>query len=60
MDNFEVQQVKDFLTYLDTIKGVSPNTIKGYKSDLNLFFKFLLCNRKDYTDMEQITDKFIS
>ena len=60
MDNFEVQQVKDFLTYLNTIKGMSPNTIKGYKSDLNLFFKFLLCNRKNPTDMEQITDKFIS
>lgn len=60
MDNFEVQQVKDFLSYLDTVKGMSPNTTKGYKSDLNLFFKFLLCNRKNPTDMEQITDKFIS
>ena len=60
MDNFEVQQVKDFLTYLDTIKGMSPRTIKGYKSDLNLFFKFLLCNRKNPTDIEQITDNFIS
>jgi integrase/recombinase XerD len=60
MDDFKVQQVKDFLTYLDTVKGMSSNTIKGYKSDLNLFFKFLLCNRKNPTDIEQITDNFIS
>lgn len=59
MNDFEVQQVRDFLTYLDTVKGMSPNTIKGYKSDLNMFFKFLLRNRKNPTDND-ITDKFIS
>ncbi|BDR74320.1 tyrosine recombinase XerC (plasmid) [Clostridium tetani] len=60
MNNFEVQQVEDFLTYLNTVKGMSPNTIKGYKSDLNMFFKFLLCNKKVSIDIEQITDNFIS
>ncbi|MGL5616840.1 MAG: tyrosine recombinase XerC [Sarcina sp.] len=31
----------DFLNYLETIKGKSPNTLKAYKGDLSLFFKFL-------------------
>lgn len=31
----------DFLNYLETIKGKSPNTIKGYKVDLTMFFRFL-------------------
>lgn len=33
--------VVDFLNYLETIKGKSPNTIKGYKVDLTMFFRFL-------------------
>lgn len=35
------QSVIDFLNYLETIKGKSPNTIKGYEIDLSMFFKFL-------------------
>lgn len=31
----------DFLNYLKIIKGKSPNTIKAYKTDLILFFKFM-------------------
>lgn len=31
----------DFINYLETIKGKSPNTIKGYKTDLIMFFRFL-------------------
>lgn len=31
----------DFLNYLETIKGKSPNTITGYRIDLQLFFRFL-------------------
>lgn len=31
----------DFINYLETIKGKSPNTITGYKIDLTLFFRFL-------------------
>lgn len=33
--------VVDFLNYLETIKGKSSNTIKGYKVDLTMFFRFL-------------------
>lgn len=35
------EHLNDFLIYLGTIKGKSPNTISGYKFDLNMFFKFL-------------------
>lgn len=35
------QSVIDFLNYLETIRGKSPNTIKGYEIDLSMFFKFL-------------------
>ena len=32
---------REFLTYMMTIKGKSPNTIKEYASDLKIFFKFM-------------------
>lgn len=35
------QSLIDFLNYLETIKGKSPNTIKGYEIDLSMFFKFI-------------------
>ena len=35
------EALKDFINYLETIKGKSKNTIKGYEIDLSLFFKFL-------------------
>ncbi|HAB62242.1 MAG TPA: recombinase XerC [Lachnospiraceae bacterium] len=33
---------QNFLLYLGTIRGKSSNTIEGYKSDLTIFFRFLL------------------
>ena len=39
--NILPQCVTDFLNYLETIKAKSPNTIKGYKVDLTMFFRFL-------------------
>jgi integrase/recombinase XerD len=47
------ESVVDFLNYLETIKGKSPNTIKGYEIDLTLFFRFL----KIYKGL--ITDDFL-
>ena len=35
------QSLIEFLNYLETIKGKSINTIKGYEIDLSMFFKFL-------------------
>lgn len=48
------EALKDFLNYLETIKGKSKNTIKGYESDLVLFFRFIMVYKgllKD-TDLE--------
>ncbi len=33
--------VEDYLNYMETIKGTSPNTVKEYYFDLRLFFKFI-------------------
>jgi site-specific recombinase XerD len=33
--------LEDFLNYLETIKGKSPNTVKEYYFDLRTFFRFL-------------------
>ena len=40
-DNLDLPYyISDFLTYLETIKGKSKNTIIGYKIDLCLFLRF--------------------
>ena len=44
MSNFAVEAsepIKDFLYYLQTIKGRSPKTIDEYFSDLRTFFRFI-------------------
>lgn len=38
--------LEDYLSYMKTIKGVSPNTIKEYKYDLQLFFRFLKLRKR--------------
>jgi len=35
------QMVRDFLSYMETIKGKSKNTVKEYFFDLRMFFKFM-------------------
>ncbi len=51
------QLLKDFLNYMETIKGKSPNTTKEYFYDLRLFFRFIIqqndSSYKDY-DIESI------
>ena len=44
------QSLSNFLDYLETIKGKSPNTIKAYEIDLSLFFKFLKVYKGLVTD----------
>ncbi|EOD01739.1 tyrosine recombinase XerC [Caldisalinibacter kiritimatiensis] len=49
--------LEDFLNYIETIKGKSPNTVKEYYFDLRTFFRFLkiryrLVDRN--TDFEEI------
>ncbi|MCX7922892.1 MAG: tyrosine recombinase XerC [Clostridia bacterium] len=49
--------VKDFLSYMETIKGKSKNTIKEYFYDLRMFFRFIKTSKNAIdkeTDFEQI------
>ncbi|EJO5348818.1 tyrosine recombinase XerC [Clostridium botulinum] len=52
------QRLNDFLNYLRTIKGKSENTIKSYKLDLIMFFRFLklykgmVPGETDFNDIE--------
>lgn len=40
------KSLNNFLTYLGTIKGKSPNTLAGYRYDLIMFFRFLKLYKK--------------
>ncbi|MDP4094715.1 MAG: tyrosine recombinase XerC [Bacillota bacterium] len=42
--------LRDFLNYLQTIKGKSINTVQVYFYDLRVFFRFLKIHRKLITD----------
>jgi site-specific recombinase XerD len=48
--------LKDFLFYMETIKGRSHNTVYAYYKDLRLFFRFLKIHRKltEQTDLQMI------
>ncbi len=56
--------VKDFLSYMETIKGKSKNTVKEYFYDLRLFLRFIKIHKKltSETELEKIeyTDVGIS
>lgn len=61
------QSLWDFLSYLETIKGKSSNTITAYKIDLILFFKFLKAYKKGLPkgvellelDISDLDDEFV-
>lgn len=49
--------VNDFLSYMETIRGKSKNTIAGYGYDLSVFFKFMKIRRnivEPDTDVNEI------
>ena len=47
INEFEMPSVlKDFLNYLQTIKGKSKNTVQVYFYDLRIFFRFLKLHKK--------------
>ncbi|MFD3157119.1 tyrosine recombinase XerC [Haloimpatiens sp. FM7330] len=59
--------LREFLNYLSTIKGKSPNTIKAYKLDMMMFFRFLklykgLSNADEFENVQisDIDDTFLS
>lgn len=40
------QVLRDFLFYIQTIKGLSPRTVNAYYIDLRTFFRFILLHKK--------------
>lgn len=61
------RRINDFLTYIGTIKGKSQNTVKAYKTDLIVFFKFMYIYKGkvssnidfDKIDIKNLEDIFI-
>ena len=62
------ERLLEFLSYLETIRGKSPNTILGYKTDLVIFFKFMFLYRGlvdpkvpfDEIKIESVDDEFLN
>ena len=47
--------LREYLGYMETVKGRSANTVNGYFIDLRTFFRFLLIQRgicKDSPDLQ--------
>ncbi len=51
--------LEDYLNYMETIKGVSPNTTKEYFFDLRIFFKFLKVKYKYVSGEIDFNDIYI-
>ncbi len=58
MINFDdcTPELKDFLTYLEVIKGKSNNTVNAYYYDLRLFYKFVKYKNNSSFKLEQIDE----
>ncbi|MEG3030083.1 MAG: site-specific integrase, partial [Oscillospiraceae bacterium] len=48
--------LKEFLYYMQTIKGLSPKTVEAYFIDLQLFFKYMVQKRNGTIDNELINE----
>lgn len=55
-DKFSDEKVDDFIKFIKFEKGLAENTALAYRSDINLFKKFLEENKIDNVDEEIITD----
>jgi integrase/recombinase XerD len=59
-DNSLPKILKDYLSYLSSVKGVSTNTLVAYTYDLTLFFKFLKVHNNEVTLSEDVIFEDIS
>ncbi len=53
MNNFSIEAsplIRDYLYYLQTVKGKSPKTVDEYYSDLKIFFRFIKIRRSVVSD----------
>ncbi|MBR0277371.1 MAG: tyrosine recombinase XerC [Clostridia bacterium] len=53
-------ELKDFLTYLEVIKGKSKNTVKAYYYDLNLFYRYIKIKNSNNLSIDKINEIDIS
>ena len=62
MVNFDdcTPELKDFLTYLEVIKGKSPNTVNAYYYDLRLFYRYIKIKNSDKLTISDIDNLQIS
>ena len=54
------QFLKEFLYYMQTIKGLSPRTVEAYYIDLDLFFRYIMQKRSGTIDNDTLTEINIS
>ena len=52
--------LKEFLYYMQTIKGLSVRTVEAYYLDLNLFFRFIIQKKNNSIDNDTINEISIS
>ncbi|MDD7306320.1 MAG: tyrosine recombinase XerC [Peptoniphilaceae bacterium] len=50
--------LNDYLNYIKTIKGLSPNTIKEYDYDLTLFIKYQIIRKKYYNNLDDFNNLY--
>lgn len=62
MINFDdcTPELKDFLTYLEVIKGKSQNTVNGYYYDLRLFYRYVKYKNSKSISIDKIDELEIS
>lgn len=62
MVNFDdcTPELKDFLTYLEVIKGKSPNTVNAYYYDLKLFYRYIKYKNSKKIKLDKIDSLTIS
>ena len=52
--------LEDYLNYMETIKGASPNTVKEYYFDLRIFFRFIKFRYKLVDPKEPFDEIYIA
>ena len=62
MINFDdcTPELKDFITYLEVIKGKSKNTVNAYYYDLRLFYRYIKIKNNPKLSLEEINSIEIS
>ncbi|BES65310.1 tyrosine recombinase XerC [Gottschalkiaceae bacterium SANA] len=49
--------ITDFLDYLSTIRGKSPNTVREYRYDLRRFVKYMILRKEHLQSLDDVSEK---